>query len=53
MTLFNFKVDVDGNGSIDFGEFLTMMQEKVKENEDCQDIREAFRVFDRNGDGYD
>ena len=53
MTLFNFKVDVDGNGSIDFGEFLTMMQEKVRENEDCQDIREAFRVFDRNGDGYD
>ena len=53
MTLFNFKVDVDGNGSIDFGEFLTMMQEKVRESEDCQDIREAFRVFDRNGDGYD
>ena len=46
------KVDVDGNGSIDFTEFLTMMQEKVKENEDSEDIREAFRVFDRNGDGY-
>ena len=45
------KVDVDGNGSIDFTEFLTMMQEKVKENEDSEDIREAFRVFDRNGDG--
>ena len=45
------QVDEDGNGSIDFSEFLHMMQEKVKENEDSEDIREAFRVFDRNGDG--
>ena len=46
------EVDVDGDGSIDFREFLTMMQEKVKQNEASEDIREAFRVFDRNGDGY-
>ena len=45
------EVDVDGDGSIDFKEFLTMMQEKVKQNEASEDIREAFRVFDRNGDG--
>ena len=25
---------------------------QVKENEENEDIREAFRVFDRDGDGY-
>ena len=45
------KVDEDGNGSLDFNEFLQMMKEKVKENEVSEDIREAFRVFDRDGDG--
>ena len=45
------EVDVDGDGSIDFKEFLTMMQEKVKQNEASEDIRGAFRVFDRDGDG--
>ena len=24
----------------------------MKENEENEDIREAFRVFDRDGDGY-
>lgn len=46
------EVDVDGNGSIEFEEFLTMMSKKVKENESSNDIKEAFRVFDRDGDGY-
>lgn len=46
------EVDEDGNGSIEFEEFLTMMAKKVKENESSNDIREAFRVFDRDGDGY-
>ena len=45
------KVDDDGNGSLDFSEFLQMMKVKVKENLMCEDIREAFRVFDKNGDG--
>ena len=46
------EVDIDGSGSIEFNEFLTMMSKKIKENESSNDIREAFRVFDRNGDGY-
>ena len=46
------EVDVDGNGSIEFEEFLAMMAKKIQENESSNDIREAFRVFDRDGDGY-
>ena len=49
---FPSQVDVDGNGSIEFEEFLAMMSKKIKENESSNDIREAFRVFDRDGDGF-
>ena len=45
------EVDIDGNGEIDFGEFLTMMAKKLKETDLEEDIREAFRVFDINNSG--
>ena len=45
------EVDVDGNGEIDFGEFLTMMAKKLKETDLEEDIREAFRVFDKQNSG--
>ncbi|WVZ22495.1 hypothetical protein V8G54_001039 [Vigna mungo] len=46
----SFEVmDSDGDGSIDFKEFMEMfnVEEKVKETE----IKSAFQVFDLNGDG--
>ena len=46
------EVDEDGNGTIEFNEFLVMMAKKLKENENSDDIKEAFKVFDRDGDGY-
>jgi calmodulin len=47
------QFDADNNGTIDFVEFLTMMEKKLKQAETEDDeIREAFRVFDKNGDGY-
>ncbi|XP_074604479.1 calmodulin-like [Brevipalpus obovatus] len=45
-------VDQDGNGTIEFNEFLHMMSKKMKETDKEEELREAFRVFDRNGDGY-
>jgi len=45
------EVDADGNGEIDFEEFLTMMAKKLKETDLEEDIREAFRVFDTNSSG--
>lgn len=46
------EVDADGNGSIDFPEFLTMMARQMKDIDSTQEIKEAFRVFDKEGKGY-
>ncbi|XP_022247704.1 calmodulin-A-like [Limulus polyphemus] len=45
-------VDQDGNGTIEFNEFLFMMSKKMKESDREEELCEAFRVFDRDGDGY-
>ncbi|XP_072455574.1 calmodulin-like [Notamacropus eugenii] len=46
------EVDADGNSSIDFPEFLTMMTRKMKDVDGEEDIREAFCVLDKDGNGY-
>lgn len=45
------EVDMDNDGLIDFPEFLTMMARKMKDTDLEAEIAEAFKVFDRNGDG--
>ena len=40
---------ISGNGTIDFPEFLTMMARKMKDSDSEDEIREAFRVFDKDG----
>ncbi|KAJ3353102.1 hypothetical protein GGF32_003204 [Allomyces javanicus] len=46
------EVDADGNGTIDFPEFLTMMARKMKDSDSEEEIKEAFKVFDKDGNGY-
>ena len=46
------EIDLDGNGTIDFTEFLEMMKKKANEADQYEDLKEAFRIFDKNGDGY-
>eukprot|EP00794_Sanderia_malayensis_P015459 gene15459-17042_t len=46
------EVDADGNGTIDFPEFLTMMARKMRDSDTEEEIREAFRVFDKDGNGF-
>ncbi|KAG4914012.1 hypothetical protein AAZX31_19G229600 [Glycine max] len=46
------EVDMDGNGTIEFGEFLNLMARKMKETEAEEELKEAFRVFDKDHDGY-
>ena len=43
------EVDADGNGTIDFPEFLTLMARKIKDTDTEEELREAFKVFDRDG----
>jgi calmodulin len=42
------EVDADGNGTIDFPEFLTMMARKMRDT----DSEEEIKVFDKDGNGY-
>lgn len=45
-------VDKDGNGTIEFDEFLLMMSKKIHDSDSETELKEAFRVFDKNGDGF-
>ncbi|GFR95338.1 calmodulin [Elysia marginata] len=48
------EVDVNQNGKVEYREFEQMMAKRgvnsIMQEED--DLREAFKVFDRNGDGF-
>jgi calmodulin len=48
----SFSLSISGNGTIDFPEFLTMMARKMKDTDSEEEIREAFRVFDKDGNGF-
>ncbi|KAL5225047.1 hypothetical protein ABZP36_011686 [Zizania latifolia] len=46
-------VDADGNGTIEFGEFLALMSRKAARGcgDADEELREAFKVFDKDQDG--
>merc|ERR1719160_1438553 len=39
-------IDGDGNGTIEFGEFLQMMTGKMDEKDSREDIEKVFKLFD-------
>ncbi|KAL4237341.1 hypothetical protein ACF0H5_002059 [Mactra antiquata] len=45
------EVDADGNGTIDFNEFLIMMSRQKKNGDEEKELLEAFQVFDTDGNG--
>jgi Ca2+-binding EF-hand superfamily protein len=47
-------VDLNGDGAIDFEEFISMMRLRMDErNQDPEeDLREAFNMFDADGSGF-
>ena len=46
------EVDADHDGSVNFQEFLDMMSKSTETDSTEEDIREAFKVFDKNEDGF-
>ena len=46
------EVDLDGNGTIDFKEFLGLMVRKMKDTDTEEELMDAFKVFDIDGGGY-
>ena len=45
-------VDADGNGTVAFPEFLSLMARKIKDADTDEELIEAFKVFDRDGNGF-
>jgi calmodulin len=46
------ELDPDGYGTIDFSEFLLLFVRKFRSNDPEEDLIEAFKVYDRDGDGF-
>ena len=46
------KVDLDKNGTIDFGEFCALMISKTEAIDPDTEITNVFRIFDHDGDGF-
>ena len=46
------EVDVDGNGFVEFAEFVILMTNKVKEMTKEEEITEAFNVLDKEKDNH-
>ncbi|XP_048140400.1 calmodulin-like protein 3 [Rhodamnia argentea] len=46
------KIDVDGDGCVDIDEFGALYRSIMDERDEEEDLREAFNVFDQNGDGF-
>merc|ERR1712227_288391 len=46
MRALGFEVKNEGNGTIEFGEFLEMMTGKMGEKDSREDIEKVFKLFD-------
>ncbi|KAG2467130.1 CALM protein, partial [Polypterus senegalus] len=45
------EVDIDGKGTIEFNEFLSIMAMRVNGQDIEEEMREAFRILDKDNDG--
>ena len=47
-----YNIFSKGNGTIEFDEFLLMMAKKIKEWDTQEELRQMFKLFDKDGNGY-
>jgi Ca2+-binding EF-hand superfamily protein len=46
------QVDLDNNGKISFQEFLILLSQKMNNAQNINFIRETFKYFDKDNDGF-
>ena len=46
------EIDEDGSGTIDLNEFFKMMKKRMKDIDEDEELKEAFRVFDKDGNSF-
>ena len=45
------EVDSDYNGTVEFDEFIALMESKMKDVDSEEELYEVFKIFDKNGNG--
>jgi calmodulin len=48
---FSRPLSFTGSGAIEFNEFSNLMAQRYSEIKEMKEITDAFKMFDRNGDG--
>ena len=46
------QLDGDGNGTVDFPEFLNIIAIQMCEDDSNDDLRQTFDIFDEDGDVF-
>merc|ERR1711928_165015 len=46
------EADLDSSGTIEFSEFLQLMKTKYSSDDMQSDLKAAFKIFDRDRDGF-
>ncbi|KAI5082863.1 hypothetical protein GOP47_0002606 [Adiantum capillus-veneris] len=46
------EVDPQAKGTVDFGDFLPLMARKMKDTDSEEELKEAFKVFDKDRNGF-
>merc|ERR1712159_911400 len=44
-------IDIDGNSTVEFGEFVEMMEGKMSEKDQVEEMKKAFKLYDVDGKG--